>query len=240
MRFLTLAALLPLAACGFHSHDRGDAVAPSGTGSTRTFQVADFTGVELRGSDDVDVKVGGSFSVTATGDSALLDKLEVVKDGSTLRIGRKSGFSFGDQHLKISVTMPAIQSASVAGSGDLTVDTVKAAKFNGSTAGSGDLSIASLTADDAKLEIAGSGNISASGTAKQLYMAIAGSGDIDAKGVTATAADVSIAGSGSVAATVDGAAKVSMMGSGDVDLGPKANCSVSKMGSGDVTCGNMH
>ena len=76
---LLLALLLtaaPLAACSVDGDDGGPGASAAGTGTARTFAVAGFTGVALRGSDDVDVRVGPAFSVRAEGPSAELDKLK--------------------------------------------------------------------------------------------------------------------------------------------------------------------
>lgn len=243
MRWLMIVAALPLVACGSiaSGSDSGTRAEPSGTGSSRSFAVADFTAIELAGHDDVDVRVGPAFSVRADGPAAELDKLEIRKDGSTLRIGRKrqNGINWGRDGaaVRVTVTMPSIAAASLAGSGDLKVDRVAGGDFDGSLAGSGDLSLGQVAANAVKLNIAGSGGITARGQARSLSMAIAGSGDIDASGLKAASARVSIAGSGNASADVDGEADVSLMGSGDAILGPNAKCRTSKMGSGEVRCG---
>ena len=240
MRALPLLLVLPLAACSFGGDDGGSGVAGSGSGATRTFAVADFTGIALRGSDDVDVRVGTGFSVRAEGPSAELDRLKIERVGDTLRIGRRNrtGFSWGSSDsVKVFVTMPRIAAATIAGSGDMTIDRVEGQRFDGDTAGSGDLNVAMLAVREAKLSIAGSGGMALKGSADRLTVDIAGSGDVDAAGLKANGATVSVMGSGGVSADVTGAATVSVMGSGDVDLGKGAKCATSKMGSGEVKCG---
>lgn len=242
MRILVAAALLPLAACGSVTGDRmsGNAVPPSGGGGERTFAVADFNGVSLRGSDDVEVRTGAAFAVRATGPSEELDKLEIVRDGDMLKIGRKpsSGWNWGGVRgspVRVFVTMPRLANASVAGSGDMRVDKVEG-DFDGSIAGSGNLTVADLRGGNAKLSIAGSGDLNVAGQVQRLDGSIAGSGDIDAGNLNASSASVSIAGSGNVRARVNGQASVSIVGSGDAELGPNARCSVNKMGSGEARC----
>lgn len=232
-----LATALPLAGCNLGVNLPGDIVAPSGTGTTRSFEVAGFTGVSLRGADDVEVRTG-AFSVTAEGDSALLDRLEIRKDGDTLHIGRKGGdWKWGgDKGAKIIVTLPALSSADIAGSGDMTIDQAKG-DFDGAIAGSGNLRIATLAGGSTDLAIAGSGDVTiAAGTTSALDISIAGSGNVTATGVNAAKAEISIAGSGNVRAQVNGPADISLIGSGDVELTGGAKCSVSKMGSGDARC----
>ena len=234
---LVATAALSLSACNFANGMSGDVVQPSGQGATRTFQVADFTGVSLRGADDVEVRTG-AFAVTAEGDSALLDRLEIRKDGDTLRIGRKDGeWNWGgDKGAKIIVTLPALASADIAGSGDMTIDAAKG-DFLGAVAGSGNMTLASFAGGEADFSIAGSGDINVGGgTATKLDVSIAGSGNVGAAGLKATGASISIAGSGNVRAHVSGGASISLVGSGDVELTGGANCSVSSMGSGEARC----
>jgi hypothetical protein len=243
MRILLItAAFLPLAAChASWDHDGaggGYNAKNAGPMTSRTYDLAGFTAVDLRGSDDVDVKVGPAFSVKAEGGANVLDDLEITVANGTLRISRKShsGWHWGDSDgAKIHVTMPAINAASVGGSGDLSVDRTQG-NFKGAIGGSGNLTVAAIGGGDVDLSIGGSGDLVASGTAGKLSAAVAGSGDIDAKGLTATSASVSVVGSGSVTGTVKGDADISIAGSGDVNLGGGAKCRVSAVGSGSANC----
>ncbi len=243
MNFLALGLIIPLAACSFswNGDDEGSGAAASGAGTARTFQVADFDQIDLRGSDDVDVRVGTGFSVRAEGPSEQLDRLKIDRDGETLKIGRKNGTGFGwskGANVKVYVTLPRLTEATVSGSANMAIDRVEGSAFEGAIAGSGNLTIAAVQVESAKFSIAGSGTARASGTARELSVEIAGSGNVEASKLQAKSATIEIAGSGSVRAVVDGPAKVDMMGSGDVDLGPKSRCTTSKMGSGSVRCGS--
>ncbi|WP_404373846.1 head GIN domain-containing protein [Sphingomonas sp. MMS24-J45] len=240
MNALPLLILVPLAACSAGADTSGPGVPGSGSGTTRTYAVSDFSALALRGSDDVDVRVGTGFSVRAEGPSKELDKVKIERVGDTLRIGRhnRNGFSWGSSdNIKVYVTMPRIVGATVAGSGNMTVDRVEGQRFTIDAAGSGNLTVAMLAVREAKVSIAGSGDITLKGSADRLSVDVAGSGDVNAANVKAAGAAVNVLGSGSVRAEVNGQASVSMMGSGDVDLGKGATCSISKMGSGEVKCG---
>ncbi|PTS75952.1 DUF2807 domain-containing protein [Sphingomonas sp. HMWF008] len=243
MNAFPLLILVPLAACSVGADTSGPGVAGSGSGTARTYAMSDFSALSLRGSDDVDVRVGTGFSVRAEGPSKELDKLKIERVGDTLRIGRKnrSWFNWSDgsnENVTVYVTMPRIVGTTIAGSGNMTVDRVEGQRFTIDAAGSGNLTVAMLAVREAKVSMAGSGDIALKGSADRLTVDIAGSGDVDAAGVKATGAAVNVLGSGSVRAEVNGQASVSMMGSGDVDLGKGATCSISKMGSGEVKCGN--
>lgn len=233
-------AAVALAACTAGNASSSKA---SGHEESRRFPASGFDKVELAGSDNVIVKVGGAESVTATGDSAVLDKLEIEVRGGKLWVGRKRNSGWVDLgggrrgHAVITVTLPQLNGAAVAGSGNLDVDKAAGDGFAGSVAGSGNLRVAALQTHSASFDIAGSGNVSAAGTATSLSVSIAGSGNVEAAALKSGQARISIAGSGGVKAGVDGEASVSIMGSGDVDITGNAKCTVNKMGSGSVRCG---
>ncbi|VXC67051.1 head GIN domain-containing protein [Sphingomonas sp. AX6] len=247
MRSLLIAlSALPLIACNGDAtvgSKSGTVIEAQGSGNARTYSARDFARIELRGADDIEVSTGGDFSVRAEGDAEILDKLEIRIDGDRLIVGRKdrSGWNWGsddDGDVRILVSMPAIRSGTLAGSGDLTINRTQG-DFDGELAGSGDMTVGILQGGRGAFSLAGSGTIAASGQIDRIDLSIAGSGNFDAPGLNAGAADINIAGSGDVRALVNGDASVSILGSGDVDLGANARCKVSKMGSGEVRCGNV-
>jgi hypothetical protein len=217
MRMVVIAALvlLPLAACQSKAEKQGMAAEATGSGVTRSYAASGFSKVDLRGSDDVDVKIG-AFSVTAEGDPKVLDQLDIRVVDGTLRIGRKQDGWSSDDGATIHVVMPSVTGASLAGSGDL--------------------SIAGLRGDAVDFSLAGSGDLRVAGSTGKLKVAIAGSGEVKAEGLTARSADISIAGSGGVTGVVKGPASVSLVGSGDVELTGGAQCSVNSIGSGEAHC----
>ena len=236
MRGYVFLALIPLAAC-----TAGTSAPPSGAAANRNFTVDGFNEVNASGPDDVDVRVGGGFSIHAVGDPKLLDKLEIVKNGGALEVRRKStaGFSWGGDNgdgVKVYITMPRITAATTTGSGDLTVDRVAGDSFTASAKGSGALNIATLAVQVATFSLTGSGSVTTGGTAQTGEFSVTGSGDIDAAKLKVSQASVNVMGSGSVSATVTGPATVKVMGSGDVTLTGGAKCTISKLGPGDVTC----
>lgn len=234
-----IAIVIGLSACSvsWDDKDKDPGVTGTGSGTTRSYAVADFSGVTLKGPDNVDVRVGAGYSVRAEGPSGELDRLRIARDGDTLSVGRRNGMSWGHHDpVTIHVTMPRLTEAAVVGSGDMRIDRVEGSGFDASLSGSGNIGVGAAAVERMGVNIAGSGALSASGTARQLDVDIAGSGDMRAKGLRATQASVRVAGSGSVTATVAGPASVDMLGSGDVDLGGAADCTVKKMGSGSVRC----
>lgn len=235
MRAAIIGAALLAGACS------GGQAEEEGPGAQRSFEVAAFDRIELAGSHDVVVTVGGPPSVRAEGRERALDRLEIAVEGGRLQIRsrpRSGWLAFGsDRGVTVYVTVPTIAGVDVAGSGGVRVDRIEGASFDASLAGSGDLEVSRLRVEMANFGIAGSGNVRAAGAAGRTVVEIAGSGDVDLSGLRSRTAAVSVAGSGNVRLHAAESADVTLMGSGDVTVSGGARCNVDKHGSGDVHCG---
>ena len=232
-----IVAASALAGCQVHAQES------SGPTVSKNYSVGNFSAIEVAGPYDVEVRTGSNASVSAKGGQKLLERTIVEVQGDKLVIRPENNRNFfhwgfgrsGTAHFI--VTVPQLKGASIAGSGDISVDKVAGDAFDGSVAGSGGINVASMNVKELKLSIAGSGGVKAgSGTAQSASYEIAGSGDIDAGAVQAQALKVSIAGSGGIKAHSSGTADVDIMGSGDVDVAGGAKCNISKAGSGNVRC----
>jgi hypothetical protein len=234
---LVIASAALLAGC---SHGDGGGGGPT---VSRNYPVGNFQAIELAGHYDVDIRTGAPVSVSAMGPENVLNRLRVQVDGNKLTIGPKHNggwFHFGgasSRDVHVTVTVPTLTDATLAGSGVINVDKVQGGSFEGTVAGSGRLNITSVDVQSLKLNIAGSGSGKAgAGRAQSAEFDIAGSGNLDAGAVETQQVKVSIAGSGGVRAHASSTAKVDIMGSGDVDIAGGAKCTVSKSGSGNVRC----
>ena len=236
MRNLLLAATLALtAACTAGAQGNAD----SGARTSRNFQVGAFDKINLVGSPDVVVAVGGQPSVRAEGDAADLERLEIVVVDNELRISMRPGTSWGSHHgITVHVTVPSLQAAAIRGSGDINIDQVQGQAFAATVDGSGDLDVRQLrVAGSASFNITGSGGIRAAGAAPRANASLNGSGDLSLAGFEIGDATVSLVGSGDVALRATGTAAVQLTGSGGVTVAGGARCTIAKTGSGDVSCG---
>lgn len=220
---------------------KGGPPASVGPITTRDFALTGFTGIDVAGPDDVTVRRGDAFSISARGRQEALDRLEINLDGSTLVVGRKrTGFSFSssdEDDVDIAITMPRLNAVRLTGSGTIDADRVDGDAVEAVVTGSGDLKVAKLTGKRADITVSGSGDIEiGGGTIGSGELSVTGSGDIDADGLVATTLEVSVAGSGNVDAQATGKADIRILGSGDVTLGGGASCSTRQMGSGTATC----
>jgi hypothetical protein len=231
-----VAAVAAISAC---SESRAEA---SSSTISRNYPVGGFTGIEVAGPFDVKVATGKAVSVAASGPQRLLDETEVlVKDGKLMIRPKKKGWFGGmgwssRQPTVFTVSVPALTSAALAGSGDLDIDRVSGERFTGAVSGSGDLRLAQVAVRELRISLAGSGDITAAGQAQKASVTLAGSGDIDMSRLRAADAEAQLAGSGNIRAMVTGTAKASVAGSGDIDISGGARCQSSKRGSGDIRC----
>jgi hypothetical protein len=231
------AAAAATAACSQgHAENGGPTV-------SRDYKIGNFDRIEVAGPYNVQVHTGAAASASARGPEKMIERLVVeVKDGKLLihsQDNRGFNFHWGSHHgsVELTVTVPQLSGAAIAGSGDIAVDHVSGDQFAGEVGGSGSISLGAVEVKSIKLSIGGSGGIKAgAGSSQTADYAIAGSGDIDAGGLAVQQAKVSIAGSGNARANAIGTAEVNVMGSGDVEISGGAKCQVNKAGSGDVRC----
>lgn len=236
MRILFLAGAILLAGGCHAGHGEGQGEAHA----RRDFQVGAFDRINLAGSPDVVVTVGGRPSVRAEGDAEAIERLEIAAENGELRIGMRPGGGsgwFGHRRgVTIHVTVPSLQAASIAGSGDIHVDRVEGPRFAAQVDGSGDLDVATLRVAEANFAVRGSGGIRAAGAAERVNATVAANGDLDLEGFEAGDATVALVGSGDISLRATRSAAVDLTGSGDVTITGPARCTIRKSGSGDVRC----
>lgn len=220
---------------------QADEITGERDGEALVYRVGGFDSVGLGIPASVEIRVGPTWSVRASGPTNALAELRVEREGRSLRIRSRDGWSSDRgalaRQVRVVITMPQLASASVAGSGRMMVDRVTGASLRASVGGSGSLALGSVAVDDLEVSIGGSGAVTAAGRATRLTVKNGGSGRFAAPDLRASSATVSTAGSGRVRARVDGTATVSLAGSGVVDLGQGARCTVRRVGSGKVICG---
>lgn len=241
MAALPLALAMTVTACSAETSNGKDGTrtVDAGPPASQGFDLTGFTGVEVTGPDDVMIQRGENFSIVARGPRAVIDELEIKRDGDMLSIGRKDSmlrFS-GDQAVKVTVVMPTLRAVRLTGSGAIDADAVDGDAVEAVVTGSGDLKVGALNGTRAKLTITGSGDLEVGdGTIAAGDYDVTGSGSIAAGGLAAKTLDVSIAGSGNVDAQASDSADISILGSGDAKIGGGGKCSTRSLGSGDAIC----
>ena len=209
----------------------------------RTFPTGgDFHAVSNSTPFDVYVHTGKAAGVHASGTDEALKRLEIENRGGELRIGTKSGSWFsgwhwnGGERLRIDVTVPMIGQVSLAGPGNLTVDTVRTRDFGAHLSGPGNINVGSVEASGITLNLSGPGDIRIAGHADRAVMHLSGPGNIHAGSLNLAEANMTLSGPGDIDATVTRTADLRLSGPGDIRIHGGAHCSIQKSGPGDVHC----
>lgn len=193
------------------------------------------TKLVLAGPDEVVVSEGGSLDIAVEGDTQAAELVRFTLKDGTLGVMREKGKWGNVGKAMVRVTMPALESVVIAGSGKVTAEKIEG-DADITIAGSGSLDVTEVAAGKVDVTVAGSGSLEAKGSAESLDLNILGSGKADMNGLTAERADINIAGSGDAAFASDGKVEANIMGSGTVRVIGRATCEVNSMGSGKVIC----
>lgn len=144
---------------------------------TQTFNLDGFTHVSASAGTDVNVSVGGDYSVVAESSAKGLAKLRVEVVGDELRIGRKhKSISWGrSERVTVNVTMPALSGLEVSSGASLDARGVDAGAFSIDASSGGDLDVTGRC-DSLTVDVSSGGNIDARGLECRSAVADASSG----------------------------------------------------------------
>ncbi len=210
--------------------------------------------VEISGPIDLTLEQNANPSMKITGEQHLLDNLNAVVDGDTLKISSKGVKLHGRHTINVNLSLPALQSLRMHGSGDtnakgFTGDNLTVAlrgsgdlRFDGQykniTAqldGSGDLNLHGGKSEQVTLELTGSGDLTATGEAKTVQTKLHGSGDMRAASLIGETVVTETVGSGDTQVHAKQSIKVDLRGNGEVNIaGNPSSRSVSTKGNGEV------
>lgn len=190
----------------------------SGTAATQTRQLARFSSVELAGSNNVTIQVGGRQSVVVHADDNLLSHVTTRVRAGNLVIGNSAGSFTPRSPMSVDVNVPAL-------------DVVK-------LTGSGIVSAAGITTERLTVTLAGSGVLRAGGRATRLDVTLAGSGDAQLSQLAAREVHAIVSGSGRILVTATRRLDAAVPGSGAIIYsGDPARVTTKVTGSGAVIPG---
>lgn len=168
-------------------------------------------------------------------DSNLVEHLNLIVKDQSLMIEAKKTISLVPSKFVIHTNSKDLEAVSIAGMGNIKgVGKLKTEKFTASIAGSGNITFDSLEVNSTTAKIAGAGDIKFGGTAIKSSYSIAGSGNIYTKNLIQDTVRCKIAGSGDIEVNAKDELKNSIAGSGDIKYvgNPKVNNSIA--GSGNI------
>jgi hypothetical protein len=146
----------------------GGTITASGNVVTQEEAISGFDKVEVSHAFKVDISQGETFSVVVRLDDNLLQYLEVVKQGSTLKIGLMTDRASRNSTREAKVTMPQLTGLDLRGASQVTIT-----GFKSTSALNVDMSAASglrgdIEAGDARLDISDASQVTLRGSAGDL------------------------------------------------------------------------
>lgn len=211
LALLALPSLLLFTSCD------PNAIKGDGEILTETRTEKDFTGVDAAVPGKINVKHGPIFKVVVQVEENLLPYLKTeVESNGVLHIYFSEEVRDVDG-LVVSLTMPALESIRLSGSGTVaTTGLFSGASMDIDVSGSGEVVTDFMDFDNIDVQLSGSGEIELHGTGGILKSQISGSGDFEALDCPVREAEVSVSGSGTARVDVAQKLKARVSGSGDV------------------------
>ena len=215
-----------------------DCISIEGTGPMieKIIETESFNAVENDIQATVILNQGESFSITANGQSNIIEHLEIKVSNNKLNIGFKEKcINTNYDSLSINITLPDLKSLEINGSGLAIIENrFQCDNLDLSISGSGDIIGSLETRENLNGSISGSGSIILTGSTSEASFEIAGSGEIHAFDFPTSKSTINISGSGDAELFAIETLDASISGSGDVQYkgNPKVSSSIS--GSGEL------
>jgi Putative auto-transporter adhesin, head GIN domain len=214
-------AVLALAVTGVavlvHGGSSNSGLQGSGVAVTQTRAMARFTGLDLAGSNNVTVIIGGPQSVAVHADSNLVNHVTTGVVAGTLVIGDTGSFTTRTP-MSVDITVPSLTALNLSGDGQISVTGINAAQLT--------------------VTVSGSGLLSAAGTVTRLDVTLSGDGQAQLSQLTASDVHAVVSGSGLIQVTATTGLDAAVPGSGAIIYsGNPPQVTTSITGTGTITRG---
>ncbi|MGB5933808.1 MAG: head GIN domain-containing protein [Anaerolineae bacterium] len=177
----------------------------SGRVVTQEFTLTGFDKVDVSHAFKVDVSQGDSFSVVIRIDDNLVQYLQVVKEGDTLKIGLKPGWEAIQPRTKqAEITMPELTGLSLSGASRGTITGFESAKslsldLSGASSLRGD-----IEAGNASFDLSGASDLTLTGSAQDVTIDARGGSSVDLGSFPVNDANVKASGASNVTVNASG------------------------------------
>jgi hypothetical protein len=190
----------------------------SGDVVTREEPITDFDRVDVSHAFHVNISQGDTFSVVVRADDNMVEYLEVVKQGDTLKIGLKpsSGYNVREATLEAEVTMPELAGLELSGASHVVVTGFKSTKaldanLSGASRLRGDIEVG-----DATFDASGASRVTLNGSARNMTVEGSGASQIDLSDFAVADAKVKLSGASAATVNPSGTLDVDASGASDV------------------------
>jgi hypothetical protein len=194
---------LTMSACAMAVVAAGAAFAKDDETISKTYDLSGFDSIDIAGVYELDVRVGGDYSIALSGPAYEMNRVEVSVKNGVLELDQRKR-QRGEKNrsnrdgVEAVITLPNLTGVNVSG----VVDG----------------KIAGVDADSFKLNISGVGELSVEGECGALDANLSGVGDLDAEGLECRTADVRVSGVGSASVFASEAVDARVSGMGDIDV----------------------
>jgi len=190
---------------------RGD-VTGSGNLDTQEMDFSGFTRVDAGYGFEVEILQSDTYSITITADDNLFEYIQVSKEGETLKIGLKPGYSYVSTTLKAEIAMPDLYELELSGgshgtvqgfssSHDLTLD------LSGGSRVTGD-----ITAGYADFDLSGGSSVQLQGSANDIVINASSGSHMELANFPVDNADVNLSGGSRGTVNLDGILNADLSG----------------------------
>lgn len=237
-RTIVLAAAilgLGLAACEV-SVGPATVVQGSGNVKSETRDVHGFDRVALTGVGTLSITQGSTEGLTIQTDDNLLPHLRSDVEGTTLRLGPRSGVEVRPtKTLHYDLQVKQIRGLEVAGAADVQAASLNASQLDLTFTGASQADLGQVNADALTVVISGSGEVTVAGRAARQTVTISGAGKYMASGLAGQQATVTVTGAGDCAVRVSDHLAVTITGAGNVSYYGSPSVDEHVTGAGSVT-----
>ena len=171
----------------------------SGVAASQTRDLAPFHAVELTGSNNVIIRVGGAQSVVVKGDDNLVDRITTEVQSGRLDIGTTLDSFSTKSPMSVEISVPSLDALTLSGAGNIAVTGVDAQGFT--------------------VDLPGSGTVTASGTTSRLDVTLGGSGTLQFSRLVANDVRAVLEGTGTIFVTATASIDASVSGVGSILYG---------------------
>ncbi|MFC1861716.1 head GIN domain-containing protein [Chloroflexota bacterium] len=199
--------------CGFVLTGSGDL-------KTEEYAFRDFNRVQVSSAFEFEISRSNSYSISITADDNVIEKVQVTKEGDTLKIGLRTTPRLGSLTLKAVVTMPYLRGLAISGASRGTISDFSSADDVDITVSGASKVTGDITAGEADFEVSGASTVQLEGSANNIAADVSGAsrfnlGDfmVDNANVTFSGASTGTVNlSGKLDANLSGASKLSYIG----------------------------
>jgi hypothetical protein len=234
-KFIALAiVVLALAAFGCEGGVGFRTVRGSGTVEEKTYEVSDFTSVELATIGRLVVELGETEALRVQAEDNLIEYFEVEVHNGLLEIGSRRNVNLiPTKGIYFYLTVKELDTLVISGLGSVELPEMDVQKLSIEISGGGSVDVNGLNGDAIEADISGLGDLSIDGgEVDEQDIVITGGGDYRARNLQSARAEVDIDGLGSATVRVSEHLGVTISGGGSVEYfgDPSVDQDVSGLG----------